>query len=79
MYADGLEKFGVKQAEKYYDDIFKQFARIAETPKLYPLRHGLPTPARVCPYKSHIILYKQISDDILIVRIRHNREDWLLS
>ncbi len=32
---------------------------------------------RIHRYISHMIIYENEGDDILIIRVRHGREDWL--
>jgi toxin ParE1/3/4 len=34
---------------------------------------------RIHPHRAHIIIYQDMGADILIIRIRHGREDWARS
>jgi hypothetical protein len=33
--------------------------------------------SEIHPHGAHIIIYRDIDSDILIIRVRHGREDWL--
>ena len=76
-YREGVRMFGTTQAEKYYVGMERVFQFLSETPKAARERTEISPPVRVHPYQSHIIVYL-IDDkgDILILRIRHSREDW---
>jgi len=76
LYENGVLTFGLLQADKYYDGIIEQFETLAQTPKLYRERWELFPPMRICPYKSHVIIYTIKHGETIIVRVRHEREDW---
>lgn len=77
IYLAGLEQFGVAQADRYHDDLERMFAFLAETPRAARLREELNPPVRAHPFKAHIIVYDETDDGILILRVRHGREDWI--
>lgn len=78
LYLDGAEQFGRPQADKYARGLSAVFDRIAQYPRLARLREEIDPPVRALPYKSHIIIYDIGSDDrVIIVRVRHCREDWM--
>jgi len=73
-----VQEFGVAQAEAYHADLEKVFALIADTPYITRERLELTPPIRIHPHASHLILYHIENDGtVLIVRIRHSREDWI--
>jgi toxin ParE1/3/4 len=74
----GIEMFGVAQARAYHTAIFDLFGLLADTPRLGRERFDLSPPVRVHPYRSHVVIYR-IEDDghVLVLRVRHGREDWL--
>ncbi|MBL4720507.1 MAG: type II toxin-antitoxin system RelE/ParE family toxin [Alphaproteobacteria bacterium] len=76
-YREGVRMFGTEQAEKYYVGLERVFRFLSDTPKAARERTEITPPVRVHPYRSHIIVYL-INDkgNILILRIRHGREDW---
>ncbi len=76
-YLEGVRLFGVEQAEKYYADLEHAFEFLSDTPNAARERLEITPPVRVHPYRSHIIIYLIDNDcDILILRVRHGREDW---
>jgi toxin ParE1/3/4 len=76
-YREGFRRFGVEQADKYHAGLEIVFELLSDTPKLARERMEITPPVRVHPYQSHIIVYL-IDDigDVLILRVRHGREDW---
>jgi toxin ParE1/3/4 len=53
---------------------------LADNPEMAPERPELSPPARVHPCGSHVIIYiVGLNDDVLVVRVRHGREDWLVT
>ena len=78
IFVDGVEKFGVAQAEKYHAELESVFGLIADNPHIARERSELSPPTRIHPHGTHIILY-QIEDNghVLILRVRHSREDWI--
>jgi len=73
----GYRLFGVNQAERYHEELFDLFQLLAENPRIARERHELSRPVRIHPFKAHIVVYLvQENDDVLIVRVRHGRENW---
>lgn len=68
--------FGPRQAAAYHAGLEQMFTILAEHPRLACERDEITPPVRVHPYRSHIVIYVIDGDDILIVRVRHGREDW---
>lgn len=76
-YREGVRLFGVEQAEKYYAGMEQAFEFLSDTPKAARERTEITPPVRVHPYRSHIIVYLIDSEgEVLILRIRHGRENW---
>ena len=76
IYETGILTFGLQQADRYYDGLIAQFEELASNPFLYRERMEMRPPVRVCPYGVHVILYTLKDEDVLILRVRHAREDW---
>lgn len=77
IYLAGTDMFGTMQADRYQEELFKAFAFLAEFPRAARLRHEIAPPVRAFPYKAHLIVYDIGEDnDVLVVRVRHAREDW---
>ena len=72
----GLSRWGRAQAEEYHDGLYALFDLIASSPRMARERNELTPPVRVQRYGAHLVLYLIEGDDILIVRLRHGREDW---
>ncbi|MEM1038008.1 MAG: type II toxin-antitoxin system RelE/ParE family toxin [Pseudomonadota bacterium] len=76
VYYEGLELFGVKQAETYQDRLDQAFGAIAINPLASQERAEINPPVRIRPVGAHIIIYVVNLDGVLILNIRHAREDW---
>jgi toxin ParE1/3/4 len=77
IFLEGLERFDLAQADKYHHGLASTFGFLAEYPRAARLRDEIDPPVRVHPYKAHIIVYEIGADDtVLILRVRHGREDW---
>ena len=77
IFMDGVDRFGLAQADKYHDGLEGTFTFLAEYPRAARLRHEIDPPVRAHRYKAHLIVYEIEADDrVLILRVRHGREDW---
>lgn len=76
LYAEGVARFGATQAMSYSDSLEHTFELIAENPGLARLRTELKPAVRVHPHGSHMIIYEEMDDLVIILRIRHARENW---
>lgn len=78
LYLEGLQKFGPAQAEEYHNGLESTFQFLSDYPEAARVRDEITPPVRVHPYESHIIIYVTQNDGkILILRVRHAREDWV--
>lgn len=69
---------GKAQALAYRDGLIQACGFLADNPEAARLRTELEPPIRVHRFQSHMLVYKHEDDgSILIVRIRHVREDWI--
>lgn len=75
-YAEGVQRFGGAQADAYHDRLFHSFDLIAANPKIARERMEYVPPVRIHPVGAHVIVYVETEEGILIVRVRHGREDW---
>lgn len=76
IYRTGSEEFGVDQAESYFAGLEEAFGFLASYPRAARERFEIDPPVRAHPHKTHLIVYLIEDDDILILRVRHAREDW---
>lgn len=76
IFIEGLTIFGLDQANHYHDGLSATFEFLSAYPRAARLREEIEPPIRAYPYKSHLILYELDDDQVVILRIRHRREDW---
>jgi toxin ParE1/3/4 len=70
IYYYGVLNYGLKQADKYYDNLFQCFENIAVNPYLYSAVDYLRIGYRRSVYHSHSIYYRIIeNNNIEIIRI----------
>ncbi len=74
---ESIQLFGARQAAKYASGLARAFRSIADFPFAYPVREGMLRMVRIRPYEAHVILYEVVDGTVLILRIRHGREDWM--
>lgn len=76
IFLDGLQCFGLKQAELFQDQIYRTFEMICETPGLgRPVDESLPgARSLVQPYPCRVF-YRVLADRIVILRVIHGRQD----
>ena len=77
IYIQSVESFGFSQASEYHQKLSKTIRFLATNPLAAPIRPELQGEVRIHPVASHIVLYTVRQQDILVLRIRHAREDWL--
>ncbi len=78
IYVEGFRLFGERQAEAYAQTFRETFELLAQFPGLACERVELKPPVRIHPWGVHVIVYLVMeTSDVLIVRIRHGREDWI--
>lgn len=79
IFLEGIEEFGVDQADRYHRKLAESFRFLAENPLAAPERKELTPAVRAHPVGVHLVIYRLElqSDRLLIVRIRHCREDWV--
>ncbi len=71
-----VEAHGVEQAIIYRDHLIRAFEFLAQYPRAARERSELRQRSRVYPCQSHLIVYRIVSEGIVIQRVRHCREDW---
>lgn len=77
IFVQGALLFGQKQAENYHHGLFDAFQTLSENSGITRLRREISPPVRIFPYRSHVIVYLvEDNGGILVLRVRHGREDW---
>ncbi len=69
--------FGLVQADAYATGLTQALRLIADYPQVGRLRTDTKIQVRTQPYKSHVIVYGSGDDEVVILRVRHAREDWI--
>ena len=77
IYRESIRQFGLAQADQYYEGFEAAFAILTTFPHAGTERKELSPPARVFVCGSHLIFYAALDDRVLILAVRHGREDWL--
>lgn len=76
IYIDGIINFGLSAAEDYHARIKRSLAFIESHPEGARLRTEITPAIRAHPAGAHLIIYSAEVGDVLVIRIRHSREDW---
>ena len=78
IFGEGLEQFGLAQANRYHEGLAATFSFLAQYSRAAREREEIRDPVRIYPYRAHVIVYELgPGDEVLILRVRHGREDWL--
>ncbi|MDO9418624.1 type II toxin-antitoxin system RelE/ParE family toxin [Pararhizobium sp.] len=78
IYNWGKRHFGQAHAVLYHHSLEELFELLADNPEVARERQEITPPVRVHPFGAHMIIYKVEHDgSVLIVRISHNRENWV--
>lgn len=77
IFLQGVEQFGIPQADDYHDLLKKTFHFLGENPEAARERPEITPPVQFYPTQSHLIFYTiDENKDIFILRVRHAHEDW---
>lgn len=74
LYRYGIERFGLVQADSYFDGLFARLDAIAESPMLYPQVDHIRPGYRRSVYGVHSIYYRTAGTTVEIMRVL-SRED----
>lgn len=78
IYRRGIELLGVEQAARYHGRLRHTLEILAQNPQIARPRQELSPPARVHPCGAHLVIYMvEEGGGILVLRVRHGREDWI--
>lgn len=72
----GALTFGIAQAGRYHLGLKGVFEFLAANPRAARERREVEPPVRVHPFGAHVIIYTVDEVGVLVLRIRHGREDW---
>jgi toxin ParE1/3/4 len=74
---DSVKQWGLARAEEYVLGLHQAFQRLAEFPDMGRDASHLRTGYMRMESMSHVVFYRKIESGILIVRILHNRMDFV--
>ena len=72
----GMDHFGAIQALDYQNELLDRLDELLEFPLACPVSI-FDELMRVCVFRAHIILYEVRGEALKILRVRHQRENWL--
>ncbi len=70
----GVKSFGVRQADKYFNEFFKYFEKIAANPFSYQTVDHIRNGYQRCPCGSDSIYYRINNDEVEIMSIIGNQD-----
>lgn len=76
VWAYGAETWSPDRADHYLDELVLAFERVAQSPALHRQRLEFTPPARIFPFRSHLIVYLDLEGQVTILRILGGRQDW---
>ena len=69
MYEWGIDRFGVKVADEYYDGLIARLTQIANTPQLWQEVDHIRAGYRRSVYVAHSICFRVEASGVVIVRV----------
>jgi toxin ParE1/3/4 len=73
IYLYGVENFGLAQAERYRLELDGCFGMLSEFPRMGRLSDTIRAGLRRHEHGSHVVIYKEQPDHVLIVAVVHGR------
>ena len=52
------------------------FGTLASFPDVGRERREITPPVRLHPYRAHLVVYRAETDQLLIIRVLHGRQNW---
>ena len=78
IFIDGIRAFGEHHAARYQSRLKRSLEFIEANPRGVRERTELTPIVRVHPSGVHVIIYKiEENGDVLVIRVREAREDWI--
>jgi len=72
-----MGRWSQAQAATYLAGLDRAFALIADFPDLGTLRPEIVPPVRLYRHKLHVVVYRDMPNGIEILRVLHQRQDWI--
>ena len=77
IWSDGADRWGIDQADRYFDGMMDLFDLLSEQPEIARLRNEFRPLVRIHVYGAHIVIFETVETGIGIIRILHQRRDIL--
>jgi toxin ParE1/3/4 len=71
IFVRGAAEYGLAHA-----GLERIFEFLAANPRAARERDEFSPPVRLHPFGVHIVVYRIVGEDILVVRVLHERQDW---
>ena len=68
-----FEEWSEEQADVYYDELIDGIEKLIDHPDLGQSRDAIRSGYRSLQVNHHVVYYRQDEDDILIIRVLHER------
>lgn len=75
IWRDGVERWGIAQADRYADNLFALFDLLAEFPERGRARNEFLPPVRIHPSGVHLVIYQLEGQGVEIIRILHAHQN----
>lgn len=75
IYKYTIEKWGLKQAEKYQDELYECMKRVSRNPNLGSIYYFRKGNYRKININRHLIFYTITAKDCVVMRILHEKMD----
>lgn len=69
-------RWSVAQAERYLAGLGDTLALLAAHPEIARLHNTFTPPARLFPYRSHLVIFTADEAVLEVIRVVHMRSDW---
>jgi toxin ParE1/3/4 len=72
----GAAKWSEAHADRYAEGLRQLVSLISDNPGIGRLQRDTSPLVRVHPYRAHVLIYTEIGDALVIVRVVPSRSDW---
>lgn len=76
LYEHGTLTYGLAAATTYAEGLREVFMFLSEFPRATRERDEVSPPVRIYPYRSHLVAYRIEDEDVVVVRVVHQRSEW---
>jgi len=73
IYQYSYFQYGKTKADYYINDLKQCLNFLAENPLVARERHEFKQPVRIHHHAKHLVIYQQLAENILIIRLLHER------